>query len=450
MPRITAVSFDADGIRVVTGQRVRTGFTVERTLFLATDELDAFLSLDRADEYLVAVSPEDAQYETIAIPPVAPKLEAPLIQAETTRLHHELLPFSCGWRIMGDFPLEGRTVRKVACCLVPHHSIEPLLEPFIRHNKNIRCLVAAPVILAKLVRAVTATEEPLLCAYDTGTSKLLFLLQEGAVTFARAISSNERGWDVFDRQNVAMTMDYCFQSLRIQPSRVLVLNPTLPADETAPPPRLEQLELPSQLLAGLQPEILLEYQVPFLLAAWPMPPHVNLLPASYQAAQLQQRVLRGCIQWFGIGIALMLIMIGLQTFSLTRLQSEITNLRRQEGNLASSHQAHRQALAERDQLQPMINTLSNLLAAPDIPATLVALNGLRIPETQLNSLVAKRDKNTINLQLTGKISATGFAASQERFEAMTNALQQVKGVTAGTRRLDSKAQSFTIEAVRTP
>lgn len=450
MPHVTAVSFDADGIRVVTGRRTRNGFEVERSLFMTVDELDAFLALDRAGEYLVAVNPADALFETITIPPVAPGLEATLIQTETARLHPELVPFSCSWQVMGDLPLEGRTVRKIACCLVPHQSLEPLLEPFIRHHKPIRRLVAAPVILAALVRSVEPTDEPLLCAHDSGTSKLLFLLEDGAVTFSRAISSHERGWDLFDRQNVAMTMDYCFQSLRIRPSRVVVLNPSETHDETAPAPRLGHLELPPQLQTGLPPAIMQEYQVPFLLAAWPLPATANLLPDSYQSAQLQQVVLkRGC-QLFGIAAVLLLILISLQIAALTSLESKLDSLRSQESALAATHQAHRQALAQHDQILPMINALSSFLSAADIPTTLATLNGFNTPQARLHSLVIRRSQESLNLQLAGMVTAAGFAASQEQFEDVITALQRIKGITPGTRSLDPKTRTFTIEATAKP
>lgn len=450
MARITAVSFDADGVRVVTGRRARTGFIVERSLLLANHELDHFLQHDRAQEYLVAVNPEDAQFETITIPPVEPKLEATLIRSEAARQHPELQPCSCGWRIIGDLPQEGRTVRKVACCLVPQHSIEPVLELFSRHGKTIRCIVAAPVILAKLVRATQPIDEPLLCAHDAGSSKLLFLLEEGAVTFSRTISSQERGWDLFDRQNVAMTMDYCFQSLRVRPGHVLVLNPAQPFDESAPPPRLEPLQLPEALQAGLAPVIMQDYQVPFLLASWPMPATANLLPQGYLSDRLQQTVLRRGSQLFALASLLLALLIGQQLYALGNLSTAIADLQRQEGRLTEIHQAHRQAISQRDRLQPAIDAVSGLLAAPDIPGTLVALHGLRAPQTNLTSLTAKRDKDTLTLQLSGEVTTNGFAAAQERFEAFLAALQQVRGITLGAHRLDTKTQTFTIEAIRKP
>lgn len=450
MARITAVSFDADGVRVVTGRRARTGFIVERLLQLATNELDQFLQQDRAREYLVAVNPEDARFETITIPPVETKLEATLIRSEAARLHPELLPFSCGWRIIGDLPQEGRTVRKVACCLVPHQSIEPLLQTFNNHGKTIRCLVAAPVILAKLVRATQPTDEPLLCAHDSGSSKLLFLLEEGAVTFSRTISSQERGWDLFDRQNIAMTTDYCFQSLRVRPARVLVLNPTHELDEDGPPPRLEPLQLPEPLQSGLAPDIMQHYLVPFMLASWPLPASINLLPDSYRSAQLQQTVLRRSSQLFALASLLLALLIGQQLYALSNLSTAIANLQRQEGRLTEIHQTHRQAVAQRDHLQPAIDAVSGLLTAPDIPGTLVALHGLRAPQTRLTSLTAKRDKDTLTLQLSGEVTANGFAAAQERFEAFLTTLQQVRGMTLGAHRLDTKTQTFTIEAIRKP
>jgi len=450
MARITAVSFDADGVRVVTGRRARTGFIIERFLQLATDELDHFLQQDRTQEYLVAVNLEDARFETITIPPVEPKLEATLIRSEAARQHPELLPFSCGWRIIGDLPQEGRTVRKVACCLIPHHSIEPLLKTFIRHGKTIRCLVAAPVILAKLVRATQPTDEPLLCAHDSGSSKLLFLLEEGAVTFSRTISSQERGWDLFDRQNVAMTADYCFQSLRVRPTRVLVLNPSSELDQDGPPPRLEALQLPESLRSGLAPEIMQQYQVPFMLASWPLPATINLLPDSYQSAQLQQTVLRRSSQLFAAASVVVALVIIQQLVTLRGLQTTIRDLQRNESGLTEIVQAHQNAVAQRDQAVPLLSLISALQTAPDIPDMMVAIDGLRITQTSINTLLARRDQETLTVQLTGTVTANSFAAAQERFEALLSALQQIKGVSLGPHQLDVKTQSFTIEVIRKP
>lgn len=450
MARITAVSFDADGVRVVTGRRVRTGFIIEGLLQLTTNELDQFLQHDRAQEYLVAVNPEDARFETITIPPVETKLEATLIKSEAARLHPELLPFSCGWRIIGDLPQEGRTVRKVACCLVPRQSIDPLLQTFNNHGKTIRCLVAAPVILAKLVRATQPTHEPLLCAHDSDSSKLLFLLEEGAVTFSRTISSQERGWDLFDRQNIAMTTDYCFQSLRVRPTRVLVLNPSSDLDQDGPPPQLEPLQLPETLQNGLAPEIMQQYQVPFLLASWPLPASINLLPDSYRSAQLQQTVLRRCSQLFAAASVIVALVIVQQLMTLRGLQTTIRDLQRQESGLTEVFHAHQNAVAQRDQTVPVLSLISGLQAAPDIPSTMVAIDGLRIPQTSISSLVARRDKDTLTMQLTGTVTANSFAVAQERFEALLTSLQQIKGVTLGARQLDLKTQSFTIEVLRKP
>ncbi|MGE0157173.1 MAG: hypothetical protein AB7T17_09115 [Geobacter sp.] len=450
MARITAVSFDADEIRVVTGRRTRSGFIVERSLQLTSDQLDAFLQHDRAQEYLVAVNPENAQFETITIPPVETKLEATLIKTEAARLHPELLPFSCSWRVIGDLPQEGRTVRKVACCLVPHQSIEPVLKTFTRHGKPISRLVAAPVALAALVRSVANLAEPLLCAHDAGTSKLLFLLEDGAVTFSRTISSQEPGWDLFDRQNVAMTADYCFQSLRVRPARVLVLNPASELDQDGPPPRLEALQLPESLQSGLAPEIMQQYQVPFMLAAWPLPATTNLLPDSYRSARLQQTVLQRSGQLFAAASIVLALLIIQQLFVLRTVTAAINELQRQQTGLSEVFQAHRSAVSERDQALPVLSVISGLQAAPDIPGTMVAIDSLRVPQTSINTLVARRDQESLSLQLSGTVTATSFAATQERFEALQSALQQIKGITPGPYQLDLKTQAFTIEVIRKP
>lgn len=448
--RITAVSFEADGVQVATVQLRRNSLTVERVLTLLPEEFEAFLAHDTADNYLVAVNPADAIFETIQIPPVDKKLEPPLVRSEAARLHPELGPFSCSYLVLGDFPVDGRVLRKIACCLITHETLFPTLEPFIRYNRTVRQMVASPHILAALVREqLSDASDPVLVAHDDGHSKTLFLLDDGAVKFSRTIGSNGYGWDPLDRQNIAMTLDYCFQSLRIRATRVLVLNTLHEDDPDQPPPRLERFDIPS-LLREIQPEAVQTAMVPLTLALYRFSPQNDLLPAAYCNERLKQRLFRtGSIMFCVIALC-MLILTMVQLFSIAATSKTIAQLRSQENGLAETVRSYRQALAERDRLQPLATTWNSLLAAPDIPRTLATLNQLTPTGIRLNTLTLKRENDTMQLQLGGTVQADGYARTQERFETYRAALTGIAGLQTTRSQLDPKGQQFTLEAVYKP
>lgn len=448
--QITAVSFEADGVQIATVQLRQDGLTVERVLSLQADEFEAFLAHDTTNGYLVAVNPADAIFETIQIPPVDTKLEPTLVRSEAARLHPELGPFSCSYRTLGDLPVDGRVLRKIACCLITHDTLQATLEPFIRHNRTVRQMVATPHILAALVdEQLTDTSEPVLCAHDDGHSKTLFLLDNGAVKFSRTIGSNGYGWDPLDRQNITMTLDYCFQSLRIRATRVLVLNSLQEDDPDQPPPRLERFATPA-LLGNIQPETVQTAMVPLALALYRFNDRNDLLPADYCNERFKQRLFHIGSIVFAVVALCMLVLTASQFFSISRAKTAITNLRSQETGLTATVQSYRQALAERDRLQPLATSWNSLFAAPDVPQTLTALHQVSVTGINLTTLTLKREKDAMQLTVAGTVQANGFAQTQQRFETYLAALTAIPGLQTTRSQLDPKGQLFTLEAVYKP
>lgn len=448
--RITAVSFEADGVQIITVQTTRSSMIVERTLTLQTDQLDAFLANDTASTYLVAINPTDAIFETLQIPPVDRKLEATLVHNEAVRLHPELGHFSCAYQVLGDIPGEGRIIRKVACCLISRQTLLSVLEPFIRNNKTVRQMVAAPHALAALVTdQLGTTHDPLLCAHDDGHSKTLFLLENGAVSFSRSVASNDYGWDPIDRQNVSMTLDYCFQALRTQASRVILLNPDQQDDTDRPFPRLEAIEMPVPL-ADITAETRQTMLVPLTLALYQFPSQQDLLPDDYCTERFKQQLFQtGSKLSAGIAV-IMLLLIILCLASIRSTRETIKVLRAQETKLTETVQAHQQILAEKNALQPLLTIWNMYVAGADIPHTLAAINSPATNAVNLTSLKLKREKETVTLTLDGTISGTGFASVQERLEAYMAALRTIRGMQITRNQLDPKGQTFTLEAAYKP
>lgn len=447
---ITAVSFEADGVQIITVQTTRSSLVVERTLTLQADQLDAFLARDTASTYLVAINPADAIFETLQIPPADKKLEATLVYSEAARLHPELGHFSCAYQVLGDIPGDGRIIRKVACCLISRQAILPALEPFIRNNKSVRQMVAVPHALAALVaEQLGTTHDPLLCAHDDGHSKTLFLLENGAVSFSRSIASNGYGWDPIDRQNVSMTLDYCFQALRTRASRVILLNSDHQDDADQPFPRLEPIEIPEQL-SGIAPETRQTMLVPLTLALYQFPTQQDLLPDDYCAERFKQQLFGTGSKLLAVIAAIMLLLILLSLTSIRSTRETIKLLRAQETKLTETVQAHQQALAEKNTLQPLLTIWNEHVAGADIPHTLATINNITINAVNLTSLKLKREKDTVTLTLSGTISGTGFASIQEQFEAYMSALRTIHGMQITRNQLDPKGQTFTLEAAYKP
>jgi len=333
---------------------------------------------------------------------------------------------------------------------VPLSDIQPVLEPFIRQNKVVRTMVAAPSALSPLLETLEdGGKGTLLCAFDGGTSKTLFLQEEGAVVFARSVSSNEFGWDLIDRQNVSMTLDYCFQTLRMRPSKVIALNPAGEEGPDAPPPRL--VPLPQPGFVAVNPQLLQPYLIPLALAAIKQHETNSLLPREYTEQITQQTLLRRLMTVFIAGTLVLALLIGLRYMTIRNEQNSITAMKRQETSLASVYRDHQDALAQRNADQPLITAMNSILSPPDIPRFLAAFGAVRSSDVGITGINATRDKESLTLQLAGTTtSGNSYAAAQLQFETFLAALQKLPGITISARQLDLTSKTFTIGATYKP
>jgi hypothetical protein len=443
MSLLAVVSYDADAIRIVTAQKTRDSLICKQALTLTDDELEGFLSQDQSKAYLITVNPPDALYETIFIPPVDDKLIARIVDAELKRMHPELPAFSIGFQVIGDSIQDGRTIRRVACCLMPDELLNMLLEPFIRHNKSVRMIAATPHALAKLViNTPSDLPDTLLCAYDEGERKTLLVLENGAVLFTRQVPSECRGWNSLDRQNVTMTIDYCFQTLRVRPGGAIAIN-----SEDPPPPFVAFEPL---IPSGLSATIINEYPAQLALLAYPPPASQDLRPAAYCSALREQDLIKNISLGFVVATTLVILLLIVHGFLITAMQTDLDSLRQPPDLLHSVITTHQKAIEKRTAVEPLISILNSQHAEPSIPGLLATLALAPLTDVTISSMTVKRDKDAIGLSLTGVISKPSLADAQSQLEALGTQLSATKGMTLGNRTLDPKNNKFSVEATYKP
>jgi len=296
-----------------------------------------------------------------------------------------------------------------------------------------------PNALASMVEAsATGTDSTLLCAHDGGTQKTIFALEEGAVTFVRHVPSDAPGWSEFDLQNISMTLDYCFQALRIRPTITIALN------ASEPPSPMKKFEPPEEIQR--QSDISFEYQHLLAALAYPLPKEQQLLPEEYTNELANQDILSWGIKIFSTAILITVFLAAYFLYSITSLKKDIALLRLKDLDLHPVLAAYNEAAQERGKIEPLLNAISAENAMPSVPALLKILPPPPPHPASVKFLTVKRDKDTITFQLSGAISSPNYAAAQDIFEQYALKIAAVPGVTVTTRKMESKEQTFTIEA----
>ena len=438
----TLVSMESEFVRVITARSRGGNFAVERALTLSREELEDFLAHDRSSAYQIVVNPVDAICETITIPPVKPKLVDALVKSEVDRLYSTLPPFSLTYRAMDETFQDGKTMKRIACCMVPVAALETALRPFVRFNKPVSRVIALPAIFAHLIAQNSPdSEETALCAHDGASVKTIFLLEKGSVTLVRHVPSEAPGWGRIDLQNFSMTMDYCFQSLRVRPTRFLAMN----GEGTAPP--LTPCETP---LHQRHPDLCQDY-LP-LLAAMEIrtDPEEDLRPAPYGEELGRQLLLGKGMLVFSAASALVALFLIATIFGVISLNSDLATARSQEQHLHATLETNRSARRDLTEIEPLLTLAATMRAEPSLPALLAGITGPPAPPIRLTSLKAVKEKGSLTLSLGGSIAEGAYAGMQADFETLCARTAKASGLPVVTKQLDANARTFTLEAARKP
>ncbi|HXE96013.1 MAG TPA: hypothetical protein VN642_06390 [Dongiaceae bacterium] len=436
MPLHSIVRFDSDIVQVVTFRH--GGMAAERTTTIPAGDFEAFLSNDRSDDYQIIVDAPEAQYEIITIPPVEPKLVSRIAEIEFLRLYPGNPPFTAFYRPIDEVAHEGRTLKRVACCMVPNDYLDSVLEPFVRFNKSVSLITTLPAALAHMVNLDPETNsQSLLCAYDSSDRKCIFLLEKGCVTMARYVPSAGAGWSELDYHNITMTLDYCFQTLRVRPSRTIAMN----GGAVEPPLTLFSPENVMPAYHELQQEYLAHLAVMACMGKT----KEDLRPDSYLTALTHQKFLRKVFLAFLAGSLVTALLAVYSLFSILSLQNQIEIAHQREHTIAELLSAYHAVQQEKSTIEPIVTAMNTLQSSPTIPELLGRLPERLPGSARINSIMAGKSGDAISLRLSGTITEKTLAAAQNSFEAVLECFAQLQSISTGSRQFDQKTQAFTIE-----
>lgn len=435
------VRFDSETVQILTFKH--KGAAVQSKITVPTSDFGAFLAADRSSDYQIIVDATEAQYDIITIPPVELKLVSRIAQIEFRRLYPEYPPFTASFRPIDEVTQDGKTLRRVACCMVSNEYLDYILEPFIRHNKSVSLISTLPTALAQLADTTPETlNRPHLYAYDGNHQKCIFLLEKGCVTMVRFVPSAGAGWSEADILNVNMTLDYCFQTLRVKPAKTIALNggPLQPPLTPLPP----ECNVPAP--GDLQQEYLPHLAV---MASTGMGSG-DLRPQTYITDLKHQNLLRRAVRGFSIG-CLAASLLGIYSlFSILSLQGEIETLRQREHAVPSLLSSYNALQQERSLVEPNITTMNRLQSGQTLPELLAILPEFARETVHINSLMTSKTGETITLRLSGTITEKTFAAAQSRFEEILARLAELNGFTISSQQFEQLTKIFTVEIKSTP
>lgn len=448
MAGIVSINFGSDDIRVVFGACRNCSVLVERTLRLTDQQLDAFLSVDNCEAYVVSTNLEERYQDIITLPPAAEKYFDRLVINEMRRLHPDLDDFSCFYEIIGDTHLDGKVFKKTACFIYDSSELVPLISKFSRHHKRISHLFSSAYALGQLVATSSAaTTEPILCIESLSGDKSVFLLDNCKLYFVRHIESTRAGIDAADAQHINMTIDHCFQSLRVKPRSVILLD-----SEEAISCQASDITLPLQTgisceAVMTEPDILWPFAAPIAALACSATSRAgNILPQYYRDQVHSMEILRRGTYMLAILCLLVFAAIVKESFALLGAQQSVTRQRTALKGIDQVVAEYSQVNADFTQKAQLIAAVNNASAQALSRKHFSALNRLASPGINLTSVIlTKKEGNRLSIEVKGELKEGSYAAMQAAYERLIANIINSRELEIVSRKMDPLIRTFNLE-----
>lgn len=219
MGKNVIVSFEGEVVKVVYASKKGKKHVIDDALTFTQEEFDDFLEKEKAKEFIVVNNFTDSFQDIFLIPPVKKKYTKNLIEAEIKQ-KSPFEDFNYTYRIIGE-KLEGnRKMQEVSVFVVKTDDVTNITERFIEKGKLVKGIF--PHIYS-VASEVHFEEESVLCVSETGHNRVLFLIKNGKIEFVRAVQSSEEGINDSDIQSINVTVNYCKQVLKTDPSQILLV-----------------------------------------------------------------------------------------------------------------------------------------------------------------------------------------------------------------------------------
>jgi hypothetical protein len=323
---------------------------------------------------------------------------------------------------------------------VDNAEIDGLVERFLARGKRLKALY--PNMLAVL-KVLPTRQKPYICHYETGDKKNLFLISNGKVLFTRSAPSIGAGVLDYDMQNINMTVNYCRQTLRIEPEQVLFVGEADKTSAAAVKPTIPLVFLTKPEQIVVESEVFSDFLIP--ISALGAGETQSLFTDEYRAFYLASTVVQKFSVYFAILAVLLAAALFMNIAIYQTLHESLGKSRLQESQLQltlTENGRAKQALLEE---KPRLEYLNRQYAAPSAAKLLSRLASLPVQQMELQTLeISAQGGETLKLHMTGQMRQESLLSAQQSLAAVMTSLTGISGVTA-TGRLTLKDRTFDID-----
>ncbi len=435
------MSFEDSVIKVVYASAKGGNVAVTDTLILNDEQFDNFLLREKTNQFIVTHSFKDFFQEVFFIPPVKDKYVESLIEAEIKRK----APFSTFSFIhtdLGEKVVDGKKMREVFVFAVRNDEINGIVNRFIQRDKVVKAFYPDIFVIASMM---DLKDKSVLGVIEAGLNKTLFLVSKGNICFVRTVQSLEHGLGDLDIQNINMTVNYCWQSLKIGPS-IVMLTEHLCRNYNATMSAAAPIACLTQRYISAKSEVAHDYTAPVSAVLVPASGRANLLMKEYkrffQARQLlvYSSFLFLISSFIGAGYA------AYSTSKIGEMKKRLISARKTLPGIEGIITAYDSKNEELNRYAPYLALINSSASIPDLQGFLYLLSKLNMDSVQLVSISVTPGERVLHSELKGSVKSDSYGDAQRDYQLLVDRIGKLKGVAVTDHSLDLIKKEFQIKA----
>lgn len=439
MRSAVAVSFEGQKIKVVYAG-VKGGETnVTDALTLDESRLDDFLEKEKADEFIVVKNFPGAYQELFQVPAAKKKYLARIIGMEISK--------RCGFKdfssihfLLDEKVVENRKVFDVFAFAVRSDELAEIINRFAVKGKKVGAIYPDIFSIASMVGD---QDKSALCVAQSGEGKSLFLIKGGKVVFVREARTLENGVTDFDMQNIEMTVNYCRQTLRTNPSAVFLAGGLSDGVTASGRPSVPLACLMPPLGLKSDSKIFLEYGTAVSALFGKSP--IDISPKEYR----EEKFLRSILGYSTAAMAVLAVLggVGAGVVFKKAFDTRIGYLSAERPlALAEAAGAYERERTGIERFRPLLAALDKKAANPPVHGLLSSATHLKAGKVRFDSLNIVPAKGALTLRIEGTVDGDNWAAAQAAYERFTGSIAEIRSLRMTNGNFDLKDKRVVVEA----
>jgi hypothetical protein len=440
LAKTVAVSFEGNEVKVLHSSLKGNTLSILKSEIIAEAEFDDYLRKSPVSEFLVTCSFNETFHDSFTVPPVKPRYLDKVIESKirkvTNRQDLSYITFQ-----LGEQRVKNRTEQGIYYFAVTNNEVIEIIDRFRKHNKTVKAIYPSVFSAASLIKR-SVPEEPVLGTINAGKEMGIFFMKNGNIHFIRNYDAMEPELSDFDIQNINMTINYCFQNLRINPSSVLLLGNLSESVNIS-------THAISPLASFLKPDEITCTKEEFEKFLLPIGSVYTSKAANILSKDFKNLYTINSYMSYASIVFIILACLGLG-FTLYKGKDaydkkiQINAASETLADISSIYSEYAQKKNTLRELKPLVDYVNT--SGSGMGDLLFSLGSINIKKMKFDSLEARTKNNTLfTIIIKGSSTVKTYTDLQTSFESVVRELKDIDNVEIKSNELNIRNKSFNIE-----